>query len=91
MYIFSPSKKFNKSFLKIRKHKKYKEGEFIFVLNTLLSGKKLSQKYKVHKLNGKYENCFECHIQNDILMIYIFDEKHKVLYAIDIGTHSELF
>lgn len=91
MYTFKPSNKFNKSFFKIRKHKKYKEAEFVFVLNTLLSGERLPKKYKEHKLTGEYEGCYECHIQNDILLIYYFDDGKCVLYGIDIGTHSDLF
>lgn len=91
MYSFNPSNKFNKSFLKIRKHKKYKESEFIFVLNTLLKGERLPRKYKEHKLSGEYEGCYECHVQNDILLIYYFEEEKCVLFAVDIGTHSDLF
>lgn len=91
MYIFSSTNRFNKSLFKIRKHKKYKESEFIFVIDILLSGKKLPKKYKEHKLSGEYEGCFECHIQNDILLIYYFDEGKCILVGIDIGTHSDLF
>lgn len=91
MYTFFPTNRFNKSFDKVKKHKKYKEKEFIFVIDTLVSGKKLPKNYKEHKLSGEYEGCFECHIQNDILMIYTFDNKKLILVGIDIGTHSELF
>ena len=91
MYTFKSSNKFDKSFFKIRKHKKYRETEFIFVVNTLLTGERLPKKYKEHKLSGEYEGCYECHIQNDILLIYYFDDGRCVLYAVDIGTHSELF
>ena len=52
MYSFNPSNKFNKSFQKVRKHKKYKESEFIIVLDTLLAGEVLPKKYKNHKLSG---------------------------------------
>ena len=91
MYKFTPLNRFNKSFARIKKHKKYKESEFVIVMSFLLSGKKLPKKYKEHKLSGEYEGCFECHIQNDILLIYSIDNKELVLYAINIGTHSELF
>lgn len=91
MYKFVPLNSFNKSFSRIKKHKKYKESEFANVVRILLSGEKLPRKYKEHKLNGEYEGCCECHIQNDILLIYSFDNKKLYLYAIDIGTHSDLF
>jgi mRNA interferase YafQ len=91
MYTFFPTNRFNKSFEKIRKHKKYKESEFVLVINTLLSGEKLPKKYREHKLSGEYEGCFECHILNDILLIYYFDNGKCILVGVDIGTHSELF
>ncbi len=91
MYIFFPTNRFNKSFDKVKKHKKYKESEFIFVINILVSGKKLPAKYRAHMLSGEYEGCCECHIQNDIVMIYSVDNKKLILLGIDIGTHSELF
>ena len=91
MYTLLLSNKFEKSLLKIKSHKKFKKEIFNKVINTLLSGEKLSKKYKEHKLSGKYRGCFECHVQNDILLIYSFNNKKLYLYAIDIGTHSELF
>jgi mRNA interferase YafQ len=91
MYTFFPTNRFNKAFQKARKHKKYKESEFIFVIDTLLSGKKLPKKYREHKLSGEYEGCLECHIQNDVLLIYYFDNGKCILVGVDIGTHSELF
>ncbi len=91
MYVFFPRNRFNKSFDKIKKHKKYKESEFIFVIDSLVSGKKLPKKYKEHRLSGEYDGCSECHIQNDIIMIYVLDNKKLILLGIDIGTQSELF
>ncbi len=91
MYSFFPTNRFNKSFAKVKKHKKYKESEFVVVINILLSGAKLPKKYIEHKLSGEYEGCFECHIQNDILLIYYFDSGKCILVGVDIGTHSELF
>lgn len=90
-YILKSSPKFRKSIKRIIKSKNYKHSEFLKVINTLLEGKKLEAKYKNHKLFGEYENCFECHMQNDILLVYYYIEKELVLYAVDIGTHSELF
>ncbi len=91
MYTFFPTNKFNKSFSRIKKHKKYKESEFVFVLSALLSGEQLPAKYRAHKLSGDYDGCYECHIQNDILFIYTFDDNKLILLGIDIGTHNDLF
>ena len=61
------------------------------MVGILLSGEKLPKKYKQHKLSGEYDGFFECHIQSDILLVYTFNDNQMYLYAIDIGTHSELF
>lgn len=90
-YILKSSSRFRKSLKKITKNRDFKHSEFLKVINILLEGKKLEAKYKNHKLSGEYQNYFECHIQNDILLIYYYIENELVLYAVDIGTHSELF
>ncbi len=91
MYLLLLSNKCKKSLVKISKHKKFKKVIFDEVVNTLLSGEKLLKKYKEHKLTGEYDGCSECHIQNDILLIYYFDDAKCILVGVDIGTHSNLF
>lgn len=91
MYRYFTSKKFEKSLIKIKKHKKFKREVFDEVVEILLSGERLPKKYKEHKLSGEYAGCLECHIQNDILLVYSINKNELYLYAIDIGTHSELF
>lgn len=46
--------------------------------------------YKPHKLVGQYVGCLECHIKNDLLLIWI-DNIAGVAYIERFGTHSELF
>jgi mRNA interferase YafQ len=50
----------------------------------------LPDKYLPHKLYGIYKGCFECHIENDFLLIW-FDTEKEVIELIRIGSHSELF
>lgn len=91
MYTLFLSNRCKKSLLKIEKHKKFRRKIFDTVVEMLLTGERLPKKYREHKLSGEYEGCYECHVQNDVLLIYYFDDGKCVLYAIDIGTHSELF
>ena len=91
MYQLFLTNKCKKSLLKIEKHKKFKKELFDAAVDILLAGETLPKKYKNRKLSGEYEGCFECHIQNDVLLIYFLDKEKCVLYAIAIGTHSELF
>jgi len=58
------------------------------VLHKLSEGKPLPARCKVHNLIGQYNGCQECHIGNDFLLIWIDDEKIRVMR---IGNHSELF
>ncbi len=85
------SKQFKKSFKRIRSHKNFKENVFHFVIDELRNDRQLEAKYKDHQLVGDHIGQRECHVQNDILLIY---EKRKdvlVLLLADIGSHSELF
>ena len=50
----------------------------------------LPKKYLPHKLEGIYSGCMECHIENDLLLIW-FDTKKNIIKLIRTGTHSELF
>lgn len=49
----------------------------------------LPEKYKDHKLNGKWEGYRECHILFDLLLVYKYYEKHVEL--VTLGTHDTLF
>lgn len=62
---------------------------FAFVAENLLNQKPLEPKFKDHRLSGDFNHCRECHIKNDLLLIYqVLDDE---LRLIDIGTHSQLF
>lgn len=70
-----------------------KRGKNLFKLKivseTLISGKKLSSKYKEHKLKGDYSGYWECHIEPDWLIIYK-KTKTSIIFA-RTGSHSDLF
>ncbi len=44
---------------------------------------------KPHKLNGKWKDYLECHIEPDWLLIYRVDDETIYLYR--TGTHPDLF
>ena len=60
------------------------------VINTLLEGKPLEEKYRDHGLVGKYAGHRECHILPDWLLIYYVDNKSLIRIAVRTGTHSDL-
>ena len=45
---------------------------------------------KPHYLKGKYKGCLECHIEGDLLIIWIQEDDEKVIYLMRLGSHSEL-
>lgn len=89
-YKLALTGKFKKS-LKLAK----KRGLNIELLNEivekLLDGVSLDEKYKDHDLKGKYKEFRECHIQPDWLLIYLRDDDVLVLTLVDTGSHSDLF
>ena len=51
----------------------------------------LPPKFKSHKLSGKYNGLWECHIQPDWLLIWDQDEEVRLITLLRTGTHSDLF
>lgn len=61
------------------------------VIDIIASGKTLDQKYKDHQLKGKLKNFRDCHVKNDLVLIYKLDKNILILTAVDLGSHSNLF
>ncbi len=61
------------------------------VMKLLEQNGTLPQKYKPHKLKGKYIDCWECHIQPDWLLVWQQNNDELTLLFTNTGTHSDLF
>lgn len=61
------------------------------VIENLAQGKVLEAKYRDHSLSGNYNNCRECHVEPDWLLIYEIIDDVLVLMLNRTGSHSELF
>ena len=61
------------------------------VVDILSKGETLPEKYKDHPLEGIWNDCRECHIRPDWLLIYRIDEGKLVLILTATGSHSDLF
>lgn len=59
------------------------------VISMLIDQHELPLKYRDHSLLGQYNNCRECHIEPDWLLIYLIEGKDLIF--IRTGTHSDLF
>lgn len=76
--------------LKRYRHKPRELKELFNVLEMLACGQNLPVVYRAHLLHGEYENCMECHIKSDFLLIWI-DESRSTIRVLRVGSHSELF
>lgn len=50
----------------------------------------VTREYKPHLLAGEYNVFMECHVENDLLLIWL-DETENLIKLVRLGTHSELF
>ena len=91
MYQVIPSNKYTKSLKRISKHKDFDVKKHKEVIRLLEDGEKLASQYKDHELKGEHAGIRECHIQNDILLLYRKEKDVLILLLVDIGSHSHLF
>ena len=61
------------------------------VLDILLLGENLPDKYKDHQLKGEMKDFRECHVEPDWLLIYRKEDTELILYATATGSHADLF
>ena len=61
------------------------------VLDILLLGNELPDRYKDHQLKGEMQEFRECHIEPDWLLVYRKEDEELILYATATGSHADLF
>lgn len=81
--------KLMKKDLKKYKHQKEVIGALQEILLLLVDEKPLPARNFDHPLTGNWVNHRECHVKNDVLLVY--KRKDKFLYLSRFGSHSELF
>jgi len=84
-----PTTQYKKDFKRYRNQPK-KLIKLFEIYNLLRNGKPIPQGNKSHPLTGNYKGCMECHIEGDLLLIWI-DEEKDIIELVRLGTHSELF
>lgn len=67
-----------------------KMAKVVNILQMLRDDIPIPPEYKPHTLKGKFKGCMECHIEDDILLIWI-DENENQIGILRLGSHSELF
>lgn len=75
--------------LKRYKHQKEVLLELQKIIEFLAKKKNLSAKHRDHNLTGNWMHHRECHVENDVLLIYKIEG--DILFLTRFGSHSELF
>ncbi|MDR1016698.1 MAG: type II toxin-antitoxin system YafQ family toxin [Coriobacteriales bacterium] len=90
MKTIQRSAKFKRDLKKLLK-KHYDPDELKTVLELLVNGEPLPNRYHDHDLKGNWADCRELHVTNkpDWLLLYQIDEAN--LYLLRTGSHDELF
>ncbi|MFA5997226.1 MAG: type II toxin-antitoxin system YafQ family toxin [Candidatus Paceibacterota bacterium] len=91
MYHVFPSNQYKKSLKRVCQHKAFHTEKLDEIVLLLKNNEKLAPQYKDHELKGEHVGTRECHIQNDILLLYRKEKDVLVLLLVDIGTHANLF
>lgn len=92
-YILTPTGQFKTDFKRYRNDKN-KVSKITKTLKLLEKGGagNLPKSMKTHFLTGNYKRHLECHIEPDLLMIWLqYDESEKEIILVRLGSHSELF
>ncbi len=63
------------------------------VVDKIACGEMLEERYKDHKLvdNKRFQDCRECHIEPDWLLVYRILHDDLILLLVETGSHSDLF
>ena len=90
MYEIIITNKFKRS-LKRSKKRGLDLSELEKIMLILQHKGELPAHYKPHKLTGNYNDCMECHIKPDWLLIWKQNNTALILIMIDTGSHTDLF
>lgn len=86
--------KYTKSFEKDFKHCKqrgYEMEALNVVMQLLEKDGALPAQYKPHRLSGKYNRRWECHIKPNWLLVWDKNDTELTLLLMRTGTHSDIF
>lgn len=89
MFILKMTSQFKKDLKKI-KNNPHKIQNLKQVLLNLEENGVVPNEYYPHKLTGNYSGYMECHVENDMLLIWI-DADENIIKLVRLGSHSELF
>ena len=90
MYSVDTTSQFEKS-VKICKMRGKRIQDLWDVVAILVEDGHLPEAYSPHVLTGRYAGLWECHIEEDWLLVWRQDDRQLTLLLTDTGTHDDLF
>lgn len=91
MYTIYESKLYRKSFKRISRSPGFDRVTLDRVIDLLAAGKQLDKMYHDHPLLGDMKGSRECHLKNDLLLVYRIEKSELILALVDIGPHASVF
>ena len=85
------SRRYKIALKRLSRHKDFNHQVLKEIINTLARGEKLSPNHQDHQLSGELSEYRECHVKNNILLMYQKHDDILILLLVDLGTHSDLF
>ena len=89
MFTLKMTGQFKKDLKRIQNNPKKIE-HLSAVLTSLQERGVVPESYYPHKLTGNYCGFMECHVESDLLLIWL-DEEENIIKLVRLGSHSELF
>ncbi|MFA6227487.1 MAG: type II toxin-antitoxin system mRNA interferase toxin, RelE/StbE family [Candidatus Paceibacterota bacterium] len=85
------SRQYKKAFKKVMRSGNFDKDKLMILVGILMKEEKLDEKYKDHALNGPLSEYRDCHVCNDLILIYKVNKTLGTLTLSNIGSHSDLF
>lgn len=90
-YGVKQSHRFKRSFRKVSQYPEFDRAALQSIVELLRKDIPLDSKYRDHLLKGEFAGVRECHIRNDLLLLYQKQDDILILLLVDIGTHASMF
>ena len=86
------TKQYLKDLKKLRRDKKFNEDDLDEVIEKLAKDIKLERKYRDHKLEGQLDGFRDCHVKNDLVLLYCKTDTNelKILTLLRLGSHAQV-
>lgn len=91
MYEVVLSRRYKTALKRFSRHANFDHQLLEEIIETLAQGKRLSAKRQDHQLTGEFQEYRECHVKNNILLMYQKHEDILVPLLVKLGTHDDLF